>query len=318
MPQQSALAYVRHGQSPFFRLPSLDLTKEAPYAGTDAVLLGVPWDGAVTYRPGARFGPYAVRSVSALVQSYHPVHKLDVFHELDIIDGGNVVLAPFDAEATRACIEGGVAGVLDGGAVPFLVGGDHSITLPALRALHAKHGPVHVVHVDAHLDTSTGEIWGNAFHHGTPFRHALAEGLIAAGGLTQIGMRGPWSHPEDGAFSADHRARRYDMDLVSELGVKAVAEEIRETLGDKPVYISFDIDAVDPAYAPGTGTPVPGGFTAREALQLVRGLAGCRLVGMDVVELAPDADHADVTTNLVAYLLYEGLAGLALRRSQRR
>lgn len=317
MPQQSALAYVRQGQAPFFRLPVLDLERDEPYAGCDAVMLGVPWDGSTTYRPGARFAPFALRPVSAMVQTYHPQLGVDVFRELNVLDGGNVALMPFDAAVTRDCIQGGVAGILEAGAAPFIVGGDHSITLPALRAVAARHGPVHVVHVDAHLDTSTDEIWGEPFHHGTPFRHALQEGLILSDGLIQIGIRGPWGHPEEGAFSDTYGARRISPDEVAERGAAHVAAEIRERVGLRPVYLSFDIDGVDPAFAPGTGTPVPGGLTSREALALVRGLAGCRLVGMDLVEVSPGLDHADMTLHLAAHLLFEGLAVLAASRRRR-
>ena len=245
------------------------------------------------------------------MQSFHPQHEVDVFGSVKALDGGNVVVAPFNAEATRHMIEAEVSHILEAGAAPFLVGGDHSIVLPALRALKAKHGPVAVVHVDAHLDTSTEETWGEPFHHGTPFRHAISEDLIAPESLYQVGIRATWARADEGDLVRDFGARRYDMDRISDDGIAAVADDIRNHAGSRPVYISFDVDAVDPAFAPGTGTPVPGGMTSREALRLIRGLRGVNLVGMDLTEVSPAHDHADVTLYLGVHLLYEGLALLA-------
>ena len=307
MPQESAVAYLSHGQIPFFRLPVAPLAAGVP-AGTGAVLLGVPYDGGTTYRPGARLAPFEIRRVSALVQGYHPVHRLAVFDRLAAVDGGNVVFPPFDAKAVRDAVQGAVAAVSGAGAIPFLVGGDHSIALPALRAAAARSGPVAVVHVDAHLDTSGPEVWGEPFHHGTPFRHALAEGLVAPGQLHQVGIRGPWGGPSDGDPGRAHGARVHAADEVADRGAAEVAAEIRREIGDRPVYLSFDVDALDPAFAPGTGTPVPGGLTSREALALLRGLAGVRLAGVDVVEVCPPLDHADVTSHLAAHVLFEALA----------
>jgi agmatinase len=314
MTQQSAFEYLAHGQVPFFRLPTSPLHHPLP-AGTAAALLGVPWDGGTTYRPGARFAPFEIRRVSALVQGWHPVHRLAVFERLPAVDAGNVVFPPFDGAAMRDRVEGAVGQVLAAGAVPFLVGGDHAVALPALRAAARRHGPLAVVHVDAHLDTSGPEVWGERFHHGTPFRHALEEGLVAPGQLHQVGIRGPWGGPDEAALGAAHGARVHTAEEVAERGVQAVATELRQAVGDRPVYLSFDVDAVDPAFAPGTGTPVPGGLTSREALGLLRGLAGVRLAAMDLVEVCPALDHADVTSHLAAHLLFEGLALAALSRA---
>ncbi len=314
MSQQSALEYLSHGQTPFFRLPVAPVAAPFP-EGTGAVLLGVPYDGGTTYRPGARLGPFEIRRVSALVQGYHPAHDLRVFDVLPGVDGGNVVFPPFDAGAMRGAVQAAVSAVLSAGAVPFLVGGDHSIALPALRAVAARYGPVAVVHVDAHLDTSGPETWGEPFHHGTPLRHALEEGLVAEGQLHQVGIRGPW----EGADAAEPGRRcsavRHSSDEVGERGPRAVADDLRRAIGERPVYLTFDVDAVDPAFAPGTGTPVPGGLSAREALLLLRTLAGLRLVGMDLVEVCPPLDHADVTAHLAAHLLFEGLALAAIGRA---
>jgi agmatinase len=312
MPQTSAMTYIRQGISPFFRLPCVDVNAAAPYRDLDAVVVGVPWDMSVTYRPGARFAPYEVRRVSALVQGFHPVHKVDVFGALRAADGGNVAVPPFAPALARDVIQNEIASIVAAGAVPFVVGGDHSVALPVLRAVAKAHGPLAVVHVDAHLDTSDAEVWGDAHHHGTPLRHAIQEGLIEQGQLHQIAVRAPWGYPEEGRLAADHGATLYDVDAIAERGIASVGQHIVSCVGDRPVYVTFDIDGVDPAFAPGTGTPVPGGITSREAIALLRALAGVRLVGMDLVEVCPALDHADVTCHLAAHLLFEGMALAAL------
>ena len=317
MIQQPALEYLAHGQVPFFRLPSVPRPAPLP-DGTDAVLLGATWDGGATAAPGARFAPFHVRRVSAFVQGFHPVHRVAVFDRTGAVDGGNVAFPPFDPAAVRGRIEAEVAAIAQAGAAPFLVGGDHSVALPALRAVARAHGPVAVLHVDAHLDTSGPELWGEPFHHGTPLRHALDEGLVLPGQLHQVGIRGAWGSPEDAAPGEARGARITTADALGAAGAAAVAARIREAVGDRPVYVTFDVDAVDPAFAPGTGTPVPGGLTSREALALLRGLAGVRLVGMDVVEVCPALDHADLTSHLAAHLLFEGLALRALRPGEGR
>jgi len=312
MSQGSAAEYIRGGQTPFFRLPVAELGSASPYAGANAVLIGVPYDGGVTYQPGARLGPYHLRRTSALLQTFHPVHRCDVFRMIHVLDGGNVAFPPFDAAAVRQRVQAEVAAIIEARATPFVVGGDHSVALPAMRAVAGVHGPLAVLHVDAHLDMSGPEVWGEPFHHGAPLRHALLEGLVAAGQLYQVGLRASWGHPEEGALAVAHGARGYPMAVVEARGIADIAREIRDSIGDRPLYVTFDVDAIDPAFAPGTGTPVPGGLTSREALQLLRGMAGARLVGMDVVEVCPALDQADLTCHLGAWLLYEGLALRAL------
>jgi agmatinase len=186
------------------------------------------------------------------------------------------------------------------------------VALPAMRAVAKKHGPLAVVHFDAHLDTSDDGVWGDAYHHGTPLRHAITEGLVERGQLHQIGIRATWGHAEEGALAADHGAVLYDPDSIADRGPGHVAAAILASVGDRPVYVTFDIDGIDPAFAPGTGTPVPGGITSRQAIALLRALAGVRLVGMDLVEVCPALDHADITSHLAAHLVYEGLALRAL------
>ncbi|HEY8086378.1 MAG TPA: arginase family protein [Polyangiaceae bacterium] len=242
----------------------------------------------------------------------------DVFGALRAADGGNVAVPPFAPALARDVIENEIASIVRAGAVPFAVGGDHSIALPAMRAVAKKHGPLVVVHVDAHLDTSDAEVWGDAFHHGTPLRHAIEEGLVAVGQLHQVAVRAPWGYPEEGALAADHGATLYDVDAISARGIASVAQNIVACAGERPVYVTFDVDGVDPAFAPGTGTPVPGGISSREAIALLRGLAGVNLVGMDVVEVCPALDHADVTSHLAAHLVFEGLALAAVARERAR
>ena len=309
MPQSSAFEYLRHGQTPFFRLPAVDTLAEK----IDAVVLGVPHDGGTTYQPGARFAPYHVRRTSGLVQGYHPTHRVDVFSKLNAVDGGNVVFPPFDRAAMREAVTAMIGDVIAKGAVPFVVGGDHSISAPILRAMAAAHGPLAVLHIDAHLDTSGPEAWGDDHHHGTPIRHALDNGWIAPGALASVGIRGPWGSAAECALVRRHDALVASPDDLAERGIARVVSELRERFANRAVYITLDVDGLDPAFAPGTGTPVPGGLTTRELLRVLRGLAGLEVVGMDVVEIAPALDHADLTSHLGAHLLFEGLALLAVR-----
>jgi agmatinase len=305
--QEPALDYLRHGQIPFFRLPAHHDDDSA-----DVAILGVPHDGGTTYQPGARFAPYHVRRVSALVQGHHPHHNLDVFSRLRCVDGGNVVFPPFDRAAMRAAVEREVRQLAAHHTAPLMVGGDHSITLPALRALAKRFGPLAVVHFDAHLDLSGPDVWGDDHHHGTPIRHAIDEGLIEAGQLYQIGIRGPRGGSADDVVARSQGHTIITADAVGDREPKRVCAELRERIGTRAVYITFDVDAVDPAFAPGTGTPVPGGLTSREALALVRGLAGLSVIGGDVVEVCPPLDHADVTSHLASHLLWEMLATIAI------
>ncbi|MCY1021698.1 agmatinase [Pyxidicoccus sp. MSG2] len=305
--QQTLGEYLRHGQIPFLRLPLADFTRgEAVYEGASAVFIGVTYDGGTTYQPGARFAPYHVRRASASVELGRLSHASPEGGALArALDGGNVPLPLLSAEGMRAAVEAEVTRIVTSGATPFVVGGDHSVTLPVLRAVARKHGPIALVHVDAHSDMAEGGMMlGEERHHGTTIRHALAEGLIARGQLHQIGIR----HSGDPDLIREHGATEYRIEDVEDRGIPAILAEVRERLGQHPVYLTFDIDAVDPAFAPGTGTPVAGGLSSREALRLVRSLAGCRLVGMDVVEVLPALDQSDVTSLLAAQLLLEAVA----------
>ena len=325
MQPASALEYIRHGQTPFFRLPMAgpgdsggQVGDPSRFVGARAVILGVPWDSGTTYLPGARVAPYHVRRVSGLISPTHPKHRLDVFAEVPALDGGNVPTTPFDAGLMREAVQGEIAAVIGAGAVPFVVGGDHSITTPILRAVHAAHGPVCVVHVDAHFDTSDAALWGDAYHHGTPIRHALEGGQIAAGGLFQIGLRGGWKDGDEAALSLAHDARLFPASEFERRGAVDIASAIKTAIGERPVYLTIDVDGVDPAFAPGTGTPVPGGLSSRELLCLLDNLAGAKIVGMDLVEVSPPHDHADLTSMLAAHALFSGLGLLAVAEHQAR
>ncbi len=325
MQPSSALDYLRHGQTPFFRLP---LAQPGPlgdpsrfvHAGQPAraVMLGVPYDGGTSYLPGARVAPYHVRRVSALVSSYHPRHRLDVFATLPTLDGGNVPVSPFASAMMREAVFAEIMAVQTAGAVPFVVGGDHSITIPILKAIHAVHGPVCVVHVDAHFDTTEAGVWGEDFHHGTPIRHGLSEGWIGHAGLFQVGLRGGWKDAHEAERSLAGEARLFPAAMFEQRSTQAIAEEIRQAIGDRPVYLSIDVDAVDPAFAPGTGTAVPGGLTSRELLGLLGHLAGINVVGMDLVEVSPPLDHADLTSILAAHVVFEAASLLAVHEQSRR
>jgi agmatinase len=282
-------------------------------AGLDVALLGIPYDGGTSYRPGARFGPRAVREQSSLIRPWNPVLKVHPFERLRVADCGDVDVAPISIERTFEAITRRVAEVIDAGARPLAVGGDHSISLPILRALGRRHGPVGLVHFDAHPDT-WDEYFGSKFFHGTPFRRAVEEGLVDPGRMVQVGIRGPLYGPEDFAFQDQHGIEVIRIETVKEQGVARVAERLARLRG-APAYCSFDIDAVDPAFAPGTGTPEVAGLTSYEAVSLVRALADLTLVGADVVEVAPPYDGpGQVTALLAANLVFELLSVMALRR----
>jgi agmatinase len=288
-----------------------------PYAdgpeGLDVALLGVPYDGGVSYRTGARFGPRAVREQSSLIRPWNPVLKVHPFDRLRVADCGDVDVVPISIERTHAAIEAKIDAVLAARARPLTVGGDHSITLPILRSLARRHGPLGVVHFDAHPDT-WDEYFGSKLFHGTPFRRAIEEGLINTDRMIQVGIRGPLYGPEDFAFHDEHGLEVLRIEPIKEQGLPWAVDRLARLRGG-PLYCSFDIDALDPAYAPATGTPEVGGLTSWEALSLVRALAGTSLVGADIVEVSPPYDGpGQITSLLAANLAFELLSVLALER----
>jgi agmatinase len=283
-------------------------------AGVDVALLGVPFDSGTSYRPGARLGPREIRAQSSLIRPYSHFQRVAPFDRLTVVDAGDVDASPVSLELAHAAIETHVAAVLSAGALPLVVGGDHSISLPIVRALARRHGPVGLVHFDSHIDT-WDEDFGSMLFHGSSFYYAVAEGLVDPQRFIQVGIRGPMYGPDDFAFQRERGITVLDIDEVLQSGVDAVSTRIRSVVGDGAVYVTFDIDVVDPAFAPGTGTPEVGGLTSHQAQQLVRGLAGLSIVGGDIVEVAPPFDGpGQITSLLAANLLFELLCVVATRR----
>src|SRR5215218_7639691 len=295
------------GVRTFARLP-----QRADPEGVDAAVVGVPFDTATSFRPGARFGPEAVRAGSLLLRPWHPPLEVDVFATQSLVDWGDLDVTPGNAPRTAAQIHDGLRPLLAAGVTPLVLGGDHSIVLGELRAHAERHGPVALVLLDAHADT-WDQYYGERYFHGTPFRRALEEGLIAPERSVMGGMRGSLYAPGD---LQDARDLGFDLLTGPEmhaLGPDAWAARVRERVGDAPAYLSFDIDFLDPAYAPGTGTPEVGGASTADAQRLLRSLAGMAFVGFDVVEVSPPYDGPGQQTALAAANLgYEMLALTAL------
>ncbi|MBU8832715.1 agmatinase [Mycolicibacterium goodii] len=294
------------GPATFARLPRLDQVTKA-----DVVIAGVPFDSGVSYRPGARFGPTHVRESSRLLRPYHPGLDVSPFEVVQVADAGDIAVNPFNIHEAIETIEGAARDITADGKKLVTVGGDHTIALPLLRAAAAKHGPVALVHFDAHLDT-WDTYFGAEYTHGTPFRRAVEEGILDTEALSHVGTRGPLYGKKD--LEDD---RRFGFGIVTSSdvyyqGVREVVDKLRQRVGERPVYLSIDIDVLDPAHAPGTGTPEAGGMTSRELLEILRGFRGLNLVGADVVEVAPAYDHAEMTGVAAAHVAYDLVSLLAL------
>ena len=280
--------------------------------GVDAVVYGIPFDTATSYRTGPRFGPEAIRSASALLRPYNPAQDVNLVEALSIVDYGDVPVSPGDTERTYAQIEEALTPIVAAGAFAGALGGDHSITLAELRALARVHGPLALVQLDSH-----GDVWeqyfGQQYFHGTTFKRAVEENLIDPHASVQAGMRGSLYGAEDIAVARDLGFTVLSTDELRELGPQAYGELVRSTTGARPVFVSFDIDFLDPAFAPGTGTPEAGGFSTAEALAFVRALRGIELAGCDVVEVSPPYDGPGMVTALAgATVMYELLSLRAL------
>lgn len=298
-----------HGIPTFMRLPaSRDLD------GVDVAIVGVPFDSGTTYRSGTRFGPRKVRESSLLLWGYNQALRVSPARELRIVDYGDVSVVPVDISVTMDRITEAATEVLQQDVTVVALGGDHSISLPLLRAHASKYGPPAVIHFDAHPDTWPWEFKDQPYSHGTPFRRAIEEDLIDTSAYIQIGIRGPTSGPEDWSDAREMGARVVTIDQVFEMGIPAVIQETLAAIGERPVYVSLDIDSVDPAFAPGTGTPEVGGLSSYQILQLVRGMRGMSLIGFDLVEVSPAYDHGEITSILAANLVFEFLSLLALKR----
>jgi len=289
----------------FMRLPHIPDAKRL-----DVALIGIPFDGGTSYRAGPRFGPRHVRQQSAIIRPYHPVLDVSPFDLLRVADYGDLAVNPLSIEDTFRRIESGLKTVLDDGAVPLCVGGDHSILLPILRGIHNAHGPVALVQLDAHSDT-WDQYWGMKYSHGTPVRRAIEEGLLDEEHILQIGLRGQLYGAGDLAYAREHQIKMITAEAVHDDGMSAVREALASFRGSK-TYLSLDIDVVDPAFAPGTGTPQVGGLSSHQILTLLRAMAGLNFVGCDVVEVSPQYDCAEITSLLAANLLFEQLCLLCL------
>jgi agmatinase len=296
------------GPATFARLPRLDEVTRA-----DVAVVGVPFDSGVSYRPGARFGPTHVRASSRLLRPYHPGLDVEPFAVQQVVDAGDVPLNPFSIDEAIEGLEQAAHAFAADGLKMLTIGGDHTIALPLLRAVARTHGPVAVLHFDAHLDT-WDTYFGTPYTHGTPFRRASEEGLLDPERCLHVGIRGPLYATSD---LRDDRVAGFQVvtsDDYQDALVADLVERARSRLGDGPVYVSVDIDVLDPAHAPGTGTPEAGGLTSRELLHTLRGLVGLDVVGADIVEVAPAYDHAELTGVAAAHIGYELLAVLASTR----
>lgn len=299
------------GFSTFMRLPAV-----ASAVGLDIALVGIPWDGGTTNRAGARHGPREMRNQSSLMRRVHHVTRMAPFSVANIADVGDVSVNPIDLRDGLARIEASLSEIVAAGAIPLCAGGDHLTTLPVLRAV-AKSRPVGLIHFDAHSDTNDTYFGDNPFTHGTPFRRAIEEGLLDPKRVVQIGIRGSIYDPDEHGWAREQGIRIIYMEEFVRRGPAEVMAEAREIAAGLPTYVTFDIDSIDPSMAPGTGTPEVGGFTTREAQEMLRLLDGVDIVGADVVEVAPPFDVGGMTALAGATMMFELMCVLAGKVSRR-
>jgi agmatinase len=294
------------GIKTFMRLPHV--TALDGFEGVDVAAVGIPFDTGTSFRPGPRFGPEAIRSLSALLRPFHPAFGLELFERLGVVDYGDVPVAPGDTPGSLRRIEEGLAPLVEAGVTTLGLGGDHTITLAELRAHAKRHGPLALVQLDAHADT-WDEYYGMKEFHGTTFRRAAEEGLVDPKASVQAGMRGSLYDAGDYDLSRDLGYTLVTAEELRTLGPERYGELVRDKVGDRPVFVSFDVDFLDPAYAPGTGTPEVGGFSTAEAVAFLRALRGIRLAAADVVEVSPAYDGpGQITALAAANVLWELLA----------
>ena len=286
------------GIATFMRLPHIPRADEL-----DIALIGIPYDGGTTYRPGPRFGPRHVREQSAIIRPWNPVLDLNPFEKHRIADYGDLSINPLSIDDTFHRIASQLDEILKTGARTVCVGGDHSILLPILRSVQKRFGPVGLIQFDAHNDT-WGGYFGSPHSHGTPVRHAIEEGLLVGKDVLQVGLRGQVYSKDDFVFGREHGFQVVTSEDFHRRGIPLVARHLKK-LGKRPVYVTLDIDVVDPAFAPGTGTPQVGGLSSIQILELVRSLRGLNLVGCDLVEVSPAYDAGEITSLLAANLIYE-------------
>jgi agmatinase len=306
------MEYPRYsGIRTFMRLPN-----ETNLEDVDFLIAGVPFDTGSTYRVGARFGPAAIRNSSVLLRPYNPALDIAIFDFCSGVDFGDLPTTPGYLPESHQQIETNAAPIFESSATPIFLGGDHSISLPLLRGAAKTHGPLALIHLDSHGDVWPG-YFGGKDTHGTPFARAVEEGLVNLEHSLQIGLRGSTYNAQDIQTSRDLGFQVITGPELHEIGIKTAVEIIREQVGSAKVYLSFDIDFVDPAYAPGTGTPEVGGFTGAQAQQLLRGLVGLNFIGFDLVEVMPQYDPAGITSLLAANLVYEFISLEAINRKNR-
>ncbi len=293
------------GIATFARLPRIE---DVPRA--DVAVVGIPFDTGVSYRPGARFGPSHVREASRLLRPYNPAQDVSPFAVAQVVDAGDIPVNPFAIDEAIGEVERAADALAERAPRIVTIGGDHTIALPLLRSIAKRHGPVAVLHFDAHLDT-WDTYFGAPVTHGTPFRRASEEGLIDLTASCHVGTRGPLYSKQDLVDDERLGFQVLSSELVEQEGVAAVIDRMRARLGDRPVYVSIDIDVLDPAHAPGTGTPEAGGLTSRELLRMVRALSDLHVVGADVVEVSPAYDHAQLTGIAASHVVYELVTLLA-------
>ena len=288
------------GPSTFARLPEL-----RDVSHCDVVIVGIPFDAGTSYRPGARFGPQAIRQASRHLRTqYHPAYDTEPFAEQQVADAGDISCNPYNIEKAVVEIQKGATELL--GKVDRIIslGGDHTIALPLLRAVNHYHGPVALVHFDAHLDT-WDTYYGAPYTHGTPFRRAAEEKLFLESASIHVGIRGPLYSRDDLKNDKELGFKVIHCDEFQSEGIDHVAKRIRDRVGDNPMYLSIDIDVLDPAHAPGTGTPEIAGMTSRELVGVLRGLAGLNIISADVVEVSPAYDHEELTSLSAATTVFE-------------
>jgi len=293
------------GPATMMRLPS-----QATAEGLHACFIGIGLDIGTSHRAGTRFGPRQIRQESAMIRPYNMKTRISPFDRIQVADIGDVPVNTFSLTDSVRIIESYYDEVLAQGAVPFTLGGDHTIVLPIIRAMAKKHGPVGVIHVDAHADIND-VMFGEKIAHGTPFRRMVEEQLIATDKVIQIGLRATGYADDDFDWSRQQGFRVVQAEDIWYQSLAPLMAEVRQMMGDHPVYISFDIDSFDPAYAPGTGTAEPGGLTSHQGLEIVRGTYGLNLIGADLVEVSPPYDQSGNTAVLGANILYEMLCSYA-------
>jgi guanidinopropionase len=303
------------GIATFMRLPYLSLD-DPEISKVEVGLVGVPWDGGTTNRAGARHGPRQLRDLSTLARNVNRASGINPFELCNCADLGDSPVNPVDLDATLMHVEELFAKLHARGITPLAAGGDHLVTLPIMRAI-AKEGPIGMVHFDAHTDTWDRYFGGSKYTHGTPFRRAIEEGLLDPTRTVQIGIRGALYNDNENDWGVAQGVRVIDIDEYQRLGIPAVIAEARRVVGNKPTYVSFDVDFLDPVYAPGTGTPEIGGATTYEAQQLIRGLQGLNLIGGDVVEVSPPFDTSGNTALVGMTMMFEILCVLADARCRR-